>query len=77
MAWGKCNADGGARVPPATRTETLEEPMIPFIVMSTIIIVGLIGIALGYPRRSEDIVVWNDETERRMLREGKHNAGWW
>ncbi|GAC1616418.1 MAG: hypothetical protein NVS4B13_10260 [Candidatus Elarobacter sp.] len=51
--------------------------MILFIVMSTIIAVALVAIALAEPRTRHETVVWNDEAERRLLRERKINAGWW
>jgi len=51
--------------------------MILLIVMATVIIVGLTAIALAEPRRTHEIVVWNDETERRLLRERKIDTGWW
>jgi hypothetical protein len=50
--------------------------MLLFIVMTTIIVVGLIAIATAHPP-SPDVPVWNDETERRMLRERKNTIGWW
>jgi len=49
--------------------------MLLIIVMSTIVLVGLIAIALAHPR--SEIVVWNDEAERRLLREHPVSAGWW
>ncbi|HTD36040.1 MAG TPA: hypothetical protein VK669_00905 [Candidatus Limnocylindrales bacterium] len=51
--------------------------MLLIIVMSTIIVIGLIAIALAHPRRAEDIVVWNDEAERRLLNERTVRLGWW
>ena len=51
--------------------------MLLLIVMATIIAVGLAAIALGGPRRVPEVVAWNDEAERRMLRERKINTGWW
>lgn len=50
--------------------------MILIIVMATIVLVGLTAIALAHPR-SPEIVVWNDEAERRLLREQPVRAGWW
>ncbi|HEY6233904.1 MAG TPA: hypothetical protein VIW69_02215 [Candidatus Elarobacter sp.] len=49
------------------------------IVMTTVVIVGLAAIALAEPRypRRHEIVVWNDDAERRLLRDRKFNAGWW
>jgi Tfp pilus assembly protein PilX len=47
------------------------------IVMTTIVIVGLIAIALAQPAKPREILVWNDETERRLLRERRINGGWW
>jgi hypothetical protein len=52
-----------------------EEPML-IIVMTTIVIVGLAAIALVQPSPPE-IVVWNDEAERRLARGRKIDAGWW
>jgi hypothetical protein len=46
------------------------------IVMATVVVVGLIAIARAEPRPRYEIVVWNDESERRLLRE-KFAAGWW
>jgi hypothetical protein len=54
-----------------------EEPVILTIVMATIVIVGLVAIALAEPRPGPHVVVWNDEAERRLLRERKINTGWW
>jgi hypothetical protein len=51
--------------------------MLLIIVMATIVAVGLIAIALAHPRRGEDVVVWNDETERRLLHERTVRLGWW
>ena len=51
--------------------------MLLMLVMATIVAVGLIAIALAEPRRGTEIVVWNDEAERRLLGEGKVRAGWW
>jgi hypothetical protein len=50
--------------------------MILIIVMTTIVVVGLAAIALAEPKRSY-AVVWNDEAERRLLRERKFDRGWW
>lgn len=47
------------------------------IVMTTIVIVGLVAIALAQPAQPREIPVWNDETERRLLRERRINGGWW
>ena len=52
--------------------------MLLIIVMTTVVIVGLAAIALAEPRhRRHEVVVWNDEAERRLLRDRKFNAGWW
>jgi hypothetical protein len=54
-----------------------EEPML-IILMTTIVIVGLAAIALAQPPKPREIVVWNDETERRLLRERRiDGSGWW
>jgi len=37
---------------------------------------GLAAIACAQPARAE-LLVWNDDAERRMLREAKVRAGWW
>jgi hypothetical protein len=50
--------------------------MLLIIVMTTVV-VGLIAIALAEPRRRLEIVAWNDEAERRLLRDRKFSAGWW
>ena len=50
--------------------------MVLFIVMTSVIVFGLIAIALAHPPQGETIV-WNDETERRLLRERKITVGWW
>jgi hypothetical protein len=47
------------------------------IVLATVVIVGIAAIALAEPRPSYEIVAWNDEAERRLLRERKIDAGWW
>ena len=44
------------------------------IVMTTIVIVGLIAIALAQPAKPREILVWNDETERRLARGRKIDA---
>jgi len=51
--------------------------MLPlFIIMLAIIAVGLTAIMLAQPPRAE-IVVWNDDAERRMLRERKISLRGW
>ena len=50
--------------------------MVLFIMMTSVIVLGLIAIALAHPSSGETIV-WNDETERRLLRERKITVGWW
>jgi hypothetical protein len=47
------------------------------IVMTTVIVVGLIAIALAEPRPRFEIVAWSDDFERRMLRERAFDDGWW
>jgi hypothetical protein len=55
-----------------------EEPMlILLIVLATVVTAGLAAIALAEPRRSFEVVAWNDDFERRLLRERKIDAGWW
>jgi hypothetical protein len=51
--------------------------MLLLLVMAAIIAVGLTAIALAEPRRQAEIVVWNDDVERRLLSEGKVRSGWW
>jgi hypothetical protein len=51
--------------------------MLLLLVMATIVAVGLAAIGLAEPRGSAEIVVWNDEAERRLLDEGKIRTGWW
>ena len=52
--------------------------MLLIIVMATVIVIGLAAIALAEPRRQpQEVVVWNDETERRLLYDRKLHAGWW
>ncbi|GEM_PF-1894405 len=52
--------------------------LILLIVLATVVIVGLAAIALAEPRRARfEIVAWNDEAERRLLRERKIDTGWW
>ena len=53
-----------------------EDPMLLFIVMSSIIGIAIVAMVLAHPARVE-FVVWNDETERRLLRERKNTVGWW
>ena len=48
-----------------------------FIVMTTIVIVGLVAIALAHPAQPREIPFWNDETERQLLRQRRNNGGWW
>jgi hypothetical protein len=50
--------------------------MLLLLVLATIIAVGLTAIVLAEPRRDE-IVVWSDEAERRLLHEGRVRVGWW
>ena len=51
--------------------------MLLIIVMTTVVVIGLVAIALAEPRRRTEVVVWNDEAERRTLGERKLRAGWW
>ncbi|GAC1576468.1 MAG: hypothetical protein NVS3B7_09400 [Candidatus Elarobacter sp.] len=51
--------------------------MVLLIVMVTVIFVGIAAIALAQPRQPHEIVVWNDETERRILRERTIHLGRW
>jgi hypothetical protein len=68
---------GGGRVSSAARKSEPEEVVFVFVVMSTIIVVGLAAMWLAQPSSDSEIIVWNDEAERRMLRERKVNTGWW
>jgi hypothetical protein len=54
-----------------------EKTMILTLVLLTVVGVGLAAIALAEPRRSPYVGVWNDETERRLLREGIARGNWW
>jgi hypothetical protein len=51
--------------------------MLLIIVMATVVVIGLAAIALAEPHRRPEIVVWNDEAERRMLHDRKFSPGWW
>jgi hypothetical protein len=51
--------------------------MIVIIVLLTVVAVGLAAIALAEPRRSPYVEVWNDEAERRLLRDGHAGGAWW
>jgi hypothetical protein len=52
--------------------------MLLIIVMATVVIAGLAAIALAEPHRSRyEVVVWNDDAERRLLHDRKLSAGWW
>ncbi len=51
--------------------------MLLIIVMAAVVVIGLIAIALAEPRRRFEVVVWNDDAERRLLRDRKFSAGWW
>ncbi|HEX3551522.1 MAG TPA: hypothetical protein VHT53_14145 [Candidatus Elarobacter sp.] len=47
-----------------------------FIILAGIVLGGLAAIALSQPR-SPEIIIWNDDAERRMLRDARVRAGWW
>jgi hypothetical protein len=52
--------------------------MLLIIVMATVVAIGLTAIALAEPHRPRrEVVVWNDETECRLLYDRKLHAGWW
>jgi hypothetical protein len=51
--------------------------MLLTIVLATIVTAGLIAIALAHPHAADNGAVWNDEAERRMLRERTVRLGWW
>jgi hypothetical protein len=51
--------------------------MLLLLVLATIVAVGLTAIGLAEPRGTSEIVVWNDEAERRLLNEGTVRTGWW
>jgi len=51
--------------------------MLLIIVMATVVIIGLAAIALAEPRQHREVVVWNDDVERRLLHDRKLHAGWW
>ena len=50
--------------------------MVLLILTLSIILIGLVAIALSQPP-NPDIPVWNDETERRLLNERKITIGRW
>ncbi len=50
--------------------------MLLFLITIGVALGGLAAIALSQPTAAE-IVVWNDDAERRMLRDAKVRAGWW
>jgi hypothetical protein len=68
---------GGGRVSSAARKSEPEEVVIVFVVMSTIIVIGLAAMWLAQPPSHPEIVAWNDEAERQMLRGRKVDTGWW
>ncbi len=47
------------------------------IALATIVIVGVVAIALAEPHATYENIAWNDEAERRLLRERKIASGWW
>ena len=47
------------------------------IVMTTVVVVGLIAIALAEPRRRYEIVAWSDDAERRLQLDRRFDNGWW
>ncbi len=51
--------------------------MLLIIVMATVIVIGLTAIAFAEPRKHYEVVVWNDDAERRLLYDRKLHAGWW
>ena len=51
--------------------------MLLLLVMGTIVIIGLIAIALAEPRSRTEFIAWTDDAERRLLVEGKARTGWW
>ena len=51
--------------------------MLLIIVMATVVVIGLAAIALAEPRPRHQVVVWNDDAERRLLHDRKLHAGWW
>ncbi|GAC1542423.1 MAG: hypothetical protein NVS2B17_20960 [Candidatus Velthaea sp.] len=52
-----------------------EDAMILTIVMMTVV-VGFIATLLAEPHDVPPFPVWNDELERRLLRERKIDRGW-
>ena len=50
--------------------------MLVLIILLGIVAGGLTAIAFAQPRPA-NVVVWNDDAERRMLRETRVRAGWW
>jgi hypothetical protein len=73
----RCNANALGRVLPAAQTLPEKTMFILILVLLTVVAVGLAAIALAEPRRSPYVGVWNDETERRLLREGIVRGDWW
>jgi hypothetical protein len=51
--------------------------MLLIIVMATVVVIGLAAIALAEPRQPREVVVWNDDVERRLLYDRKLHTGWW
>ncbi len=51
--------------------------MLLIIVMATVIVIGLTAIALAEPRTPYEVVVWSDDSERRLLYDRKLHPGWW
>ena len=51
--------------------------MLLIIVMTTVVVVGLAAIALAEPAKRYEVIVWNDDAERRLLGDRKLHAGWW
>jgi hypothetical protein len=51
--------------------------MLLIIVAATIVAVGLIAVAIAHPGRANDVIVWNDAAERRLLHERTARPGWW
>jgi hypothetical protein len=49
--------------------------LVLLLVFTTVVAAGIAAIALAQPRPGE-IVVWNDDAERRMLRDPRFGGGW-
>jgi hypothetical protein len=51
--------------------------MLLFVLLLIIVAAGLAAIELGQAARPRGFTVWNDDIERRMLRDQFGSRGWW